>query len=76
MARRKEYAMNVNESEQLLDEFPPAFDCIKSLCGKLRGILFPYNHGLLIETPSDPLEELYRPIIEAFDSAISDIGAG
>lgn len=68
--------MYVDLFERVLDEFPPAFDCIKPLFRKLRGILFPYNKGLLVGTPSDPLEELYRPIIEASDSAIADIAAG
>ena len=76
IADAKRGYMHVDGFERVLDEFPPAFDCIKPLCGKLRGILFPYNNGLLIGTPSDPPEELYRHIIDAFDSAISEIAAG
>ncbi len=77
IARRKEYAMGVNGFEQLLDELPLAFDHVKPLCKKIRGILFPLlkDGALFIRTPSDPPEKLYHPIIEAFDSAIVDIAA-
>ena len=78
IARRKEYAMGVNGFEQLLDELPLAFDHVKPLCKKIRGILFPLlkDGALFIGTPSDPPEKLYHPIVEAFDSAIVDIAAG
>jgi len=78
IARRKEYAMGVNGFEQLLDELPLAFDHVKPLCKKIRGILFPLlkDGALFIGTPSNPPEKLYHPIVEAFDSAIVDIAAG
>ncbi|KAL9125176.1 MAG: hypothetical protein Q9217_005580 [Psora testacea] len=78
IAGRKEHAMGVNGFEELLDELPAAFDCIKPLCREIRGILFPLlkDGALLIGTPSDPPEKLYHPIIEAFDSAIADIPTG
>ena len=68
IADAKRGYMHVDGFKRVLIEFPPAFDCIKPVCENLRGILFPYNNGLLIGTPSDPPEELYRPIIDAFDS--------
>jgi len=78
IARRKEYAMSVNGFEELLDELPVIFDHVKPLCKRIRGILFPLlNDGALFtETPSDPPEKLYHPIIEAFDKIIADIAAG
>ena len=76
IARSKMYAMGVDRFKELVDEFPPTCDCIKPLCEKIRGILFPYKNGLLIGTPPDPSEELYDHIIEAFDNSIADIPAG
>lgn len=66
--------MGVNGFEELLDEFPQAFDHVKPLCKKIRGILFPLQEdgALFTETPSDPPEELYHPIIEAFEDVIED----
>ena len=53
--------------DEILEEFPPAFDCVKPLCTKIRGILFPLQDGRLFTgTLSDP-KALYEPIIEAFD---------
>lgn len=77
IARRKEYAMSVNGFEQLLDELPLAFDHVKPLCKKIRGILFPLlkDGALFIGTSSNPPEKLYHPIVKAFDSAIIDIAA-
>ncbi len=75
IARRKEYAMGVNGFEELLDEYPPAFHCIKPLYKEIRGILFPLlkSGALFTRTPSDLPENLYDPIVEAFDSAIANI---
>ncbi|KAL1971575.1 hypothetical protein VTN31DRAFT_2196 [Thermomyces dupontii] len=61
---------------QILEEFPPEFDCIKPLCKELRRILFPWGgEDIFTGTPKDP-EVLYGQIIEAFDKAIGDIRAG
>lgn len=70
IASAKEHAMGVNGFKELLDEFPAAFDPTKPLCTAIRSILFPYENGLLIGTPSGPPETLYDPIIEAFDYTI------
>ena len=56
--------------EVILDEFPPSFECVKSLCAEIRDILFPYREGLFTGTPQDP-ESLYGPILTAFDSALA-----
>ncbi len=70
IAEWKEHAMSINGFKVLLGEFPRAFEHVKPLCEKIRCILFPLlkDRALFIGTPSDPPEELYRPIIEAFDS--------
>lgn len=77
IAWRKEYAMSVNEFEQLLNELSLVFDHVKPLCKKIRGILFSLlkNEALFIETSSNSPEKLYHSIIEAFDSAIVNIAA-
>ncbi len=64
--------MYVDAFEDILEEFPLLFDCVKSLCRIIRDILFLYKNGLFIGTPKDP-EILYGPIIKAFDKALDDI---
>ena len=76
IADAKQHHMGVDGFEKILAEFPQAFDFVKPLCEKIRGILFPYKNGLLIGTPPDPPEELYDPIIEAFDNVEADIPTG
>jgi serine/threonine protein kinase len=74
IAQSKEHAMSINGFDELLEEFPQAFDCVKPLCRKLRGILFPLleNGALSTAAPQDP-EQLYGPIVKAFDEGISEI---
>ena len=76
IANNKEHVMGVNGFKQVLDEFPTAFDDLKPLCKKIRGILFPVlqDGALFTGTPSDPPEELYDPIIAAFEDAIQACG--
>lgn len=72
IARSKEYCMSLNGFPELLKEFPRALDCSKPLCEELREILFPYkNNRMLFSTPPGPPENLYNPIIKAFDNAIA-----
>ncbi len=75
MARSKLGDMHVDGFEDILDEFPTVFDYVKPLCRKIRGILFPLQKdGTLFKgTRPDLPERLYDPIIEAFDSVITDI---
>ena len=75
IAEAKRGYMHVDGFEDILDELPAAFDRVKPLCKKIRGILFPLQKdGTLFKgTREDPPEKLYDPIIQAFDSAIADI---
>ncbi|KAL8838296.1 MAG: hypothetical protein Q9170_002193 [Blastenia crenularia] len=59
--------------DRILKEFPLAFEYVKPLCESLRGILFPYEEedGLNTGTKKDP-EDLYGPILKAFEDAIED----
>lgn len=77
IARSKLSNMHVDGFEDILDKFPPSFDCVKPLCRKIRSILFPLleDGALFTGTTSDPPEQLYDPIIEAFDNAVADIAA-
>ena len=76
IARNKRGDMHVDGFEDILDEFPQVFDCVKPLCRKIRGVLFPYENGLLVGTPPGAPEKLYNPIIETFDDAIANVATG
>jgi hypothetical protein len=55
----------------LLNEFAPRFNGLNELAEKLRGILFPSQKGggFLSGTYDDP-DQLYKPMMDAFDTAI------
>lgn len=74
IADAKEHHMGVSGFKSILGEFPQPFDHVKSLCEKIRGVLFPLlkDGALFTGTPSDPPEKLYRPIIESFEDTIED----
>ena len=73
IARNKRGDMHIDGFEDILDGFPQAFDCVKPLCRKIRGILFPYENGLLVGTPPGAPDKLYDSIIQAFDDTISEL---
>ncbi|EEH36147.2 hypothetical protein PAAG_00470 [Paracoccidioides lutzii Pb01] len=74
IARIKRTDMDADGLEDILTEFPPAFEFAKPLCTALRDILFPYRvRGIIVGTPQDP-NRIYNPIIKAYDDAISLIG--
>ncbi|KAG6205512.1 hypothetical protein E4U34_008423 [Claviceps purpurea] len=53
-------------------EFPKALDVVKPLCEELLGIIFPpTEYGRNYGTPWSNPDDLYDPIITAFDKAIS-----
>ena len=65
--------MTAKGFRQILEEFPPEFDCIQPLCKELRRISFPWGgDDIFTGTPKDP-EILYGPMIKAFDTAIAGI---
>lgn len=67
--------MTENGFKELLKEFPRVLDCTKPLCEEIRQILSPDHHGLFLGTPPGPPENLYNPIIKAFDKTIRSIAA-
>lgn len=70
--------MSIDGFMVLWGEFPQAFDHVKPLYQRIRGILFPLlkDGALFTGAPLDPPEKLYHPIIEAFDKTIADIASG
>ncbi|KAL1956479.1 hypothetical protein VTO42DRAFT_7277 [Malbranchea cinnamomea] len=72
MASTKRGRMQIDGFEDILEEFPPYFHCLKPFCRELRGVLFPYRKGLFLGTSKDP-NVLYEPNIKAFDKAIEGI---
>ena len=76
IADAKRGSMHADGFEDILKEFPQAFDGIKPLCREVRGILFSRTRcgKLDLSTPSDP-RTLYDPIIKAFEAATANVTA-
>jgi hypothetical protein len=74
IAKAKRGSMHADGFKGILEEFAPAFDCIKSLCREVRRILFPLTEDgeLDLSTPADSAT-LYNPIIAAFERSIVDL---
>lgn len=74
IADAKQGYMHADGFENILQEFPHVFDCVKPLCREIRRTLFPLIEDGKLDTgtPRDP-EKLYGPIIRAFDEAIAKI---
>lgn len=62
--------MGIRGLEAILEEFPQPLHRVKALYREIRGILFPLlkEGGLDTGTRPDP-EQLYRPIVKAFDAS-------
>ncbi|KAK4194052.1 hypothetical protein QBC40DRAFT_291462 [Triangularia verruculosa] len=73
IARTKAGDMTVDGLESIMSEFPKAFDVVKPLCLRIRDILFPFGQDFRMSfgTPAGDPNQLYRPIIAAYDEAIS-----
>ncbi|RWA06396.1 hypothetical protein EKO27_g8714 [Xylaria grammica] len=75
IAAAKEGDMTVNRLEGIMDEFPEALDVVKPLCLRIRKILFPLDQDerMCFGTPEGDPDQLYTPIIAAYDAAIRDL---
>jgi len=75
VAEAKEGQMAVSGLERIMGEFPQALDVVKPLCVRMRNILFPFDQDtrMIIGTPEGDPDELYKPIIAAFDEAINKL---
>lgn len=73
IADSKEGHMTVNSLERIIHEFPASFEPVIPLCLRIRSILFGDTARLVLGTPLGDEDQLYGPIIEAYDEAISDV---
>jgi serine/threonine protein kinase len=75
IADAKEGHMTVNGLERIMDEFPKAFANVKRLCLKIRKILFPLDKDERTNfgTPAGDPNQLYRPVLAAYDEAINNL---
>ncbi|KAG6166007.1 hypothetical protein E4U51_003976 [Claviceps purpurea] len=75
-AKQGQMANIINLRTMVMLEFPKALDVVKPLCEELWRIIFPrrtdLDLGLNFGTPWDNLDELYDPVIAAFDKAIRE----
>jgi len=67
--------MTPNGLKRIMGEFPEVLDVVKPLCVRMRNILFPFDQDtrMIIGTPAGDPDQLYKPIIAAFDDAISEL---
>jgi hypothetical protein len=65
--------MTVDGMDDIMDEFPEAMEVVKLLCLKVRTILFGDSARLVLGTPTGEPDQLYRPIIAAYDDAIRNL---
>ncbi|KAL7963382.1 serine/threonine-protein kinase Sgk2 [Trichoderma compactum] len=72
IADHKAYHMTRDGIDLIMREFPAALNIVKPLCLKIRKILFPSDaEGRLNQgTPVGDPDQLYRPIIDAYDATI------
>ncbi|KAJ8131717.1 hypothetical protein O1611_g1910 [Lasiodiplodia mahajangana] len=73
IARVKRGHTTVNGLQDIMDEFPRSLDVVKPLCLKLRTALFGDSAELVFGTPEGDPNQLYTPIIAAYDAVIRDL---
>ncbi|KAF4120787.1 Protein kinase domain [Geosmithia morbida] len=67
--------VTVDGMDNIMDAFPEALDIVKPLCLRLRRILFPLGEDerMNFGTPSGDPDQLYGPIMEAYNDTISKL---
>ncbi|KAI1291672.1 serine/threonine-protein kinase Sgk2 [Xylaria venustula] len=73
IAAAKEGDMTVNRLESVMGEFPGALDVVKPLCLRIRSIMFGDTARLSFGTPTGDPDQLYKPMIAAYDETISKL---
>lgn len=75
IARTKAGDMTVDGLEGIMTEFPGMFNHIQPLCLQIRKILFPLDKDerMSFGTPAGDPNQLYSPIIAAFDDAVNNM---
>ncbi|KAM0415913.1 hypothetical protein ACHAPT_013124 [Fusarium lateritium] len=73
IADSKEGHMAMNGLNRvMMEEFPGSLDAVKPLCRGIKSILFG-DTAMMLGTPAGEPDQLYRPIIAAYDEAISKL---
>ena len=65
--------MTVDGLDMIMDEFPETLVTIKPLFIRLRKVLFSFEGGMNFGTPPGDPDQLYRPIIAAYDETIGNL---
>ncbi|KAM4063600.1 kinase [Hirsutella rhossiliensis] len=73
IARIKAGDMAMDGLEGIMSEFPEALDVVKPLCLRIRSIMFGDIARLSFGTPAGDPDQLYRPIIAAYDEAVGKL---
>ncbi|KAF5019918.1 hypothetical protein F66182_8058 [Fusarium sp. NRRL 66182] len=75
IADAKRGHMTVDGLEDIMGEFPKSLAGVKPLCLKIRKILFPLDKDerTIFGTPAGDPNQLYRPVLAAFDEAIHSL---
>uniref|UniRef100_A0A0B7K8U1 EKC/KEOPS complex subunit BUD32 n=1 Tax=Bionectria ochroleuca TaxID=29856 RepID=A0A0B7K8U1_BIOOC len=73
IASAKRGHMTVDGMDEIMDEFPGPLDVVKPLCLKIRTILFGNSARLVLGTPAGEPDELYEPIIAAYDDTVGNL---
>lgn len=73
IARTKAGDMAVLGLEEIMGEFPTSLDVIKPLCLNIRTTLFGDTARVFLGTPIGDPDQLYKPIIAAYDEIISSL---
>lgn len=73
IARTKAGDMALHGLEEIIDEFPTSLDVIKPLCLNIRTTLFGDTARIFFGTPIGDPDQLYKPIIAAYDEIISNL---
>ncbi|KAM4061362.1 kinase [Hirsutella rhossiliensis] len=73
IAAAKEGDMTVNRLEEIMGEFPESLDVVKPLCLRIRSIMFGDTARLNFGTPVGDSDQLYKPLVAAYDDTISEL---
>ncbi|KAM4067491.1 kinase [Hirsutella rhossiliensis] len=73
IAKAKEGDMTMNGLERIMGEFPERLDVVKPLCLRIRSIMFGDTARLNFGTPVGDSDQLYKPIVAAYDDIISGL---
>ncbi|KAI9801986.1 MAG: hypothetical protein M1825_003042 [Sarcosagium campestre] len=75
IAQNKKGDMHADNIEDIMGEFPKSLDVVKPLCLRIRKILFPSDEDAerRFGTPRGHADQLYKPIIAAYDEVISKL---